>query len=83
MKKGDPVEYTGSPRAIEQGNGWTDWNIAWDEWVKKSALKMAPSPSPTTPSVGPPSVAGGSPSASGILPSSTPTPNGIRSTPTG
>lgn len=51
MKKGDPVEYTGSPRAIEPGNGWTDWNIPWDEWVAKSALKVDPSASPTpTPS---------------------------------
>lgn len=49
MKKGDPVEYTGSPRPMEPGNGWTDWNVPWDEWVKKSALKQAPTPtaSPT------------------------------------
>lgn len=47
MKKGDPVEYTGSPRAMEPGNGWTDWNVPWDEWVRKSALKEAPTPTPT------------------------------------
>jgi lipoprotein-anchoring transpeptidase ErfK/SrfK len=47
MKKGDPVEYTGSPRPIEPGNGWTDWNIPWEEWVAKSALKIEPTPSPT------------------------------------
>ena len=59
MKKGDPVEYTGSPRPIEQGNGWTDWNISWDDWVKKSALKVTPSPNPspsvTSPAAGAPS----------------------------
>lgn len=55
MKKGDPVEYTGSPRPIEQGNGWTDWNISWDDWVKKSALKVAPSPSVPSPAAGAPS----------------------------
>ena len=59
MKKGDPVEYTGSPRPIEQGNGWTDWNVSWDDWVKKSALKVTPSPSPspsvTSPAAGAPS----------------------------
>jgi hypothetical protein len=81
MKKGDPVEYTGSPRPIEQGNGWTDWNISWDDWVKKSALKVAPTPSPTattpaaTPSsTGSPTVS--APSAGG----STTLPNGIRIT---
>ncbi|HKY57838.1 MAG TPA: Ig-like domain-containing protein [Aeromicrobium sp.] len=55
MKKGDPVEYTGSPRPIEQGNGWTDWNISWDDWVKKSALKVTPSPSVPSPAAGAPS----------------------------
>jgi lipoprotein-anchoring transpeptidase ErfK/SrfK len=75
MKQGDPVEYTGSPRPIEQGNGWTDWNVPWDDWVAKSALKEAPAPS-ATPSPSP------SPSASRSaftpLPSTTPTLNGIR-----
>jgi lipoprotein-anchoring transpeptidase ErfK/SrfK len=71
MKQGDPVEYTGSPRKLEQGNGWTDWTISWDDWVAKSALKDVPTPSPTTPS---PS----SPSPTDRLPSTTPTPNGIR-----
>jgi len=47
MKKGDPVEYTGSPRQMEPGNGWTDWNVPWDEWVTKSALKEVPTASPT------------------------------------
>lgn len=78
MKKGDPVEYTRSPRAIEQGNGWTDWNIAWDEWVKKSALKVTPTPSPTPPSVGPSSA--GPTSAVPSLGGSTTLPNGIRIT---
>jgi len=79
MKKGDPVEYTGSPRPIEQGNGWTDWNISWDDWVTKSALKTTPTPTATTPSA--------SPSSSGTpttpVPStggSTTLPNGIRIT---
>jgi lipoprotein-anchoring transpeptidase ErfK/SrfK len=47
MKKGDPVEYVNSPRELEQGNGWTDWNVPWDEWVAKSALKTPPTPSPS------------------------------------
>lgn len=48
MKKGDPVEYTGSTRPTEDGNGWTDWNVPWDQWVAKSALKTTPTPAPTS-----------------------------------
>jgi lipoprotein-anchoring transpeptidase ErfK/SrfK len=83
MKKGDPVEYTGSPRPIEPGNGWTDWNIPWDQWIAKSALKVAPTPSATTPST-PTSTPTDSPSSSSPTPASrtfprtTATPNGIR-----
>jgi len=84
MKKGDPVEYTGSPRPIEPGNGWTDWNVAWEDWVKKSALKVAPTPSATTPS-SPSSTATAGPTSavSGLAPrpgSTTTLPNGIRIT---
>ncbi|MGD7788383.1 L,D-transpeptidase [Propionibacteriaceae bacterium Y1700] len=35
---GDPVEFTGSKRKLDQGNGWTDWNVSWDEIKSKSAL---------------------------------------------
>ncbi len=84
MKKGDPVEYTGSPRPIEPGNGWTDWNIDWDDWVKKSALKATPTPSATTPSAptAPTSaVPTFTPSAAAPKPGTTTTlPNGIRIT---
>lgn len=79
MKQGDPVEYTGSPRPIEQGNGWTDWNISWDDWLARSALKDVPTPTPTvtvTSSASPTSSASLSPFTP--LPSNTPTPNGIR-----
>ena len=47
MKKGDPIEFVNSPRDIEPGNGWTDWNVDWDDWVAKSALTEAPTPTPT------------------------------------
>ena len=72
MKKGDPVEYTGSPRAIEPGNGWTDWNVPWDKWVTMSAIKepATPSPSPSA------SSSASSPAPPGV----TPSPTGIRST---
>lgn len=35
---GDPVVYTGSSRALEKGNGWTDWNISYEEFRQGSAL---------------------------------------------
>jgi lipoprotein-anchoring transpeptidase ErfK/SrfK len=79
MKKGDPVEYTGSPRPIEPGNGWTDWNIPWDQWVAKSALKVAPTTAAPTPTAASPTGVTPTPSpAARTFPNSTPTPNGIR-----
>jgi lipoprotein-anchoring transpeptidase ErfK/SrfK len=35
---GDIVQVVGSPRKLEPGNGWTDWNVTWSTWVKGSAL---------------------------------------------
>jgi lipoprotein-anchoring transpeptidase ErfK/SrfK len=35
---GDPVITTGSNRGIEQGNGWTDWDISYKQYKKGSAL---------------------------------------------
>jgi lipoprotein-anchoring transpeptidase ErfK/SrfK len=35
---GDPVVTTGSSRGIEQGNGWSDWDISYDKFKKGSAL---------------------------------------------
>ena len=37
-KVGDVVAYTGSTRPLEPGNGWTDWNVSWDDWTDGSAL---------------------------------------------
>ena len=37
VKVGDPVEFTHSPRGLEPGNGWTDWNVSWDDWTAGSA----------------------------------------------
>ena len=78
MKKGDPVEYTGSPRPMEQGNGWTDWNISWDDWIARSALKTPPSPSATTPLASPTRSATPSTTVSRASGGSTTLPNGIR-----
>ncbi len=35
---GDIVTVTGSPKTLEPGNGYTDWNLTWDEWVAGSAI---------------------------------------------
>jgi lipoprotein-anchoring transpeptidase ErfK/SrfK len=36
---GDVVEYTGTDRGIEPGNGYSDWNLSWADWQKGSALQ--------------------------------------------
>jgi lipoprotein-anchoring transpeptidase ErfK/SrfK len=37
-KRGDVVEFVNSPRETEPQNGWTDWNVSWDDWLRGSAL---------------------------------------------
>lgn len=37
-KRGDVVKFVNSPRNLEQGNGWTDWDIPYDEFAEGSAL---------------------------------------------
>ncbi len=36
---GDIVKVVGSPRQLEPGNGYTDWNVSWDDWLAGSALQ--------------------------------------------
>jgi lipoprotein-anchoring transpeptidase ErfK/SrfK len=38
---GDPVTVTGSPRAGEWDNGWTEWFLTWHKYLKGSATHMA------------------------------------------
>jgi lipoprotein-anchoring transpeptidase ErfK/SrfK len=35
---GDPITVTGTGDKLKNGNGWTDWNMSWDEYKKGSAL---------------------------------------------
>jgi hypothetical protein len=55
-KIGDPVTVRGTERKLEPGNGWTAWNMSWEEFVKGSALPVptdansAGSPVGSTPS---------------------------------
>ncbi|WP_203902967.1 Ig-like domain-containing protein [Virgisporangium aliadipatigenens] len=50
-KIGDPVTVKGTPRELKWGNGWTDWNRSWEEYLKGSALPApaAPAASPSSP----------------------------------
>ena len=36
--RGDIVTVTGTPRPLQSGNGWTDWNVSWSDWSAGSAL---------------------------------------------
>lgn len=38
-KRGDIVKFTGSTRSMEPGNGYTDWNMSWADWLKRSAVQ--------------------------------------------
>ncbi|WP_442875014.1 Ig-like domain-containing protein [Actinoplanes sp. NBC_00393] len=35
---GDVITVSGTEEKLKNGNGWTDWNMSWDEYKKGSAL---------------------------------------------
>jgi lipoprotein-anchoring transpeptidase ErfK/SrfK len=35
---GDPITVKGTEEKLENGNGWTDWNMSWEQYVKGSAI---------------------------------------------
>ena len=37
-RRGDIVQVSGTPRHLEQGNGYADWNLSWSDWLKGDAL---------------------------------------------
>ncbi|WP_229073111.1 Ig-like domain-containing protein [Actinoplanes sp. DH11] len=37
---GDPVTVRGTEDKLEYGNGWTPWDVSWEEFAKGSALKV-------------------------------------------
>jgi lipoprotein-anchoring transpeptidase ErfK/SrfK len=41
-KMGDPVVVKGTERQLQSGNGWTQWNMTWSEYVKGSAIPYQP-----------------------------------------
>jgi lipoprotein-anchoring transpeptidase ErfK/SrfK len=38
---GDPITVKGTERRLQNGNGWTDWNMSWEQYVQGSALPEA------------------------------------------
>jgi lipoprotein-anchoring transpeptidase ErfK/SrfK len=39
-KVGDPVTVSGTERGLEHGNGWTAWDLSWEDFVAGSALPV-------------------------------------------
>jgi len=59
---GDLVTVKGTGVKLAPGNGWTAWNVSWDEFVKGSALPVPPTLRPAPPEAARPgTVGGGSP----------------------
>jgi lipoprotein-anchoring transpeptidase ErfK/SrfK len=44
---GSPLTIKGTERKLRSGNGWTDWDKPWDEYVKGSAIPYPPAASAT------------------------------------
>jgi lipoprotein-anchoring transpeptidase ErfK/SrfK len=65
---GDVIKVVNSPRTLEPGNGYTDWNVPWQTWLKGSALDTAAT---STPAASPTDAASPTPAAS---PTDAPTP---------
>ena len=42
-RRGDVVRFVNSPRQLEQGNGWTDWDLTYAAFAQGSALSSPPS----------------------------------------
>jgi lipoprotein-anchoring transpeptidase ErfK/SrfK len=59
---GDPVIIKGTEARVKWGDGWTDWDKPWEEYVKGSAIPYTPPAS--VPSVGPSGSGSPAPSAS-------------------
>jgi lipoprotein-anchoring transpeptidase ErfK/SrfK len=37
-RRGDIVQVFNTPRKLESQNGWTDWNMPWQQWLAGSAI---------------------------------------------
>jgi lipoprotein-anchoring transpeptidase ErfK/SrfK len=36
-RRGDIVQVSGTPRRLQQGNGYADWNLSWSDWTSGDA----------------------------------------------
>lgn len=48
-KVGDPITVKGTERKLVAGNGWTAWNLTWEEFKKGSALPVPDDLAPKAP----------------------------------
>jgi len=46
VKVGDPVVVSGTEEHLGQGNGWTAWDLSWEDFIKGSALIATSTASP-------------------------------------
>lgn len=69
---GDLVSITGTEVTLEPGNGWTVWNVSWEEFIKGSALPVPPGLRPSN--VAAPPAAGSAPRGVAPSPSGGPEP---------
>ncbi|MFY1695460.1 Ig-like domain-containing protein [Solwaraspora sp. WMMA2101] len=60
-KVGDPITVKGTERKLADGNGWTAWNLTWEEFVKGSALPVPADLAPKQRSGSPAPSGGGTP----------------------
>ncbi|MGC4808195.1 Ig-like domain-containing protein [Micromonospora sp. DT233] len=60
---GDPITVKGTERKLANGNGWTDWNMSWDQYVKGSAVPYDPDAAASPDAGATPGDAGTTPSA--------------------
>jgi lipoprotein-anchoring transpeptidase ErfK/SrfK len=38
-KRGDVIQVIGTERFVRPGDGFTDWNLSWSQWLAGSALR--------------------------------------------
>jgi lipoprotein-anchoring transpeptidase ErfK/SrfK len=53
VRVGDPITVKGTEVDLTWGNGWTDWDVSWDEYVEGSALPYQPPAASPTPAATP------------------------------
>jgi lipoprotein-anchoring transpeptidase ErfK/SrfK len=46
-RRGDIVQVVNTPRKLESQNGWTDWNMSWQQWLRGSAIDNGAPASPS------------------------------------